>query len=115
MHREHSTGGKPVKWQLRLSRARGLALRRSSRQGNVKPPPDHHRIAVCRAWRAPNDPQHGACQGRAIVTRRKVAGMDVRPLFGLRFWLSNKVSSSFCRSLARPSFCAASNAFIVGP
>jgi hypothetical protein len=51
----------------------------------------------------------------AIVTRKKVAGMEVASLLGLLFWLLNRASSSFCRSLARPLFSAASNAFMVGP
>ncbi len=49
------------------------------------------------------------------VTRKKVAGMEVASLRGLLFWLSNRTSSSFCRSPARPFFSAASNAFMVGP
>ena len=51
----------------------------------------------------------------ATVTRRKVAGMEVASLSGLLFWLLNRASNSFCRSVARPSFSAASNAFMVGP
>src|SRR5262249_20420320 len=57
----------------------------------------------------------GPYQGRAIATRRKGAGMEVRSLLGLRFGFQNNDSSSFCRSVARPFFSAASNAFIVGP
>ena len=51
----------------------------------------------------------------ATVTRKKVAGMEVTSLRALLFWLSNRTSSSFCRSPARPFFSAASNAFMVGP
>lgn len=49
------------------------------------------------------------------VTRRKFAGIDVVFWSALLFWLANSVSSSFCSSAARPSFSAASKAFIVGP
>ena len=49
------------------------------------------------------------------VTREKVAGMEVVSLRGLLFWLLNSISSSFCKSPARPFFSAASNAFMVGP
>ena len=51
----------------------------------------------------------------ATVTRRKVAGMEVVSLLALLFWLSNRASSSFARSPARPLFSAASKAFMVGP
>ena len=49
------------------------------------------------------------------VTRKKVAGMEVACLLGFLFCLSNRSSSSFFRSPARPLFSAASNAFVVGP
>src|SRR5262245_10145452 len=41
--------------------------------------------------------------------------MEVASLLGLLFWLSNRTSSSFCSSAARPLCWAASKAFIVGP
>jgi hypothetical protein len=56
-----------------------------------------------------------AANQTAIITRRKVAGMEVASLLGLLFWLLNRASNSFCRSAARPLFSAASNAFMVGP
>lgn len=51
----------------------------------------------------------------ATVTRKKVAGIEVASLVGLLFCSWNRTSSSFCNSAARPSFSAASNAFMVGP
>ena len=60
-------------------------------------------------------PSTASCVQALTVTRRNVAGMDVVPGVGLWFWLSKSVTSSFCRSAARPSFSAASNAFMVGP
>ena len=49
------------------------------------------------------------------VTRRKVAGMDVRESLPDLFCALKRVSNSFCRSAARPFFSAASNAVMVGP
>src|SRR5262249_23004440 len=72
--------------------------------------------------RASSDPQHRPFRRSrspliqtTTVTRKKVAGMEVASLLELLFWLSNRASSSFCSSAARPFFSAAANAFIVGP
>ena len=41
--------------------------------------------------------------------------MTVLSLLGLWFWLSNRATSSYESSPARPDFSAASKAFMVGP
>ena len=51
----------------------------------------------------------------AIVTRRKVAGIEVASSLGLAFWALKSASNSACRSASRPLAAAASNAFMVGP
>ncbi len=49
----------------------------------------------------------------STVTRKNVAGIAVAS--SLVFCSSKRLSSSACRSPSRPSFVAASNAFMVGP
>ncbi len=54
-------------------------------------------------------------QGNVTVTRRKSARMRVVSTLPLWFCATNRASSSRCNSPSRPSFAAASKAFMVGP
>ena len=84
--------------------ARAVTNRESANDGRA-----HHYASSC-DMTPPSCPVQ-----RVTVTRKKVAGMDVVSSCELLFWPLNRFSSSFCRSLARPFFSAASNAFMVGP
>jgi hypothetical protein len=49
------------------------------------------------------------------VTRRNVAGIEVRSSLWLAFWALKSASSSACSAASRLSAAAASKAFMVGP